>query len=105
MLDRIKLVLGIEDNEQDDVLGVLVSYVESHLRSLLKEEVPAELEYIVEEITIRRFNRIGAEGMKSESVEGHTVTFYSLKDDFEPYMDIINEYKDENHGRGRVMFI
>jgi len=105
MLDRIKLILGIEDNEQDALLEVLISHVEGHLLSLLDDEIPYELNFIVEEIVIRRFNRIGTEGMRSESVEGHTVTFYDLKDDLEPYMSIINKYRDDDHGRGRVIMI
>ena len=107
MLDRIKIVLGIKDDKQDELIEILVSNVKGHLESLLGKEVPSELEFIVEEITIRRFNRIGTEGMKSESVEGHSVTFYDLKDEFEPYMSIIDEHRDDDTatGRGKVMFI
>lgn len=113
-LKNIKIVLGINDNLQDAVLEVLIRNVTKHLVGLLKKvnknltEVPGELGYIVEEITIRRFNRIGTEGMKTESVEGHRVDFYDLKDEFVPYQEIIEGYAEEpedNGGRGKVMFI
>ena len=112
MLERIKTMLGIGDTLQDDVLNIIIENVEKHLLGKLKlvnksiVEVPEELDYIVEEIAIRRYNRIGTEGMRSESVEGHNVTFYDLDQDFVPYQDVIDDYKeDSSDGRGRVMFI
>ena len=107
MLERIKTLLGIEDSLQDAVLTVIMENVSSHLKALLGKEIPTELNYIVEEITVRRFNRLGTEGMKSEEVEGHSVTFYDLKDEFVPYEDVIDAHKADNGvtGRGKVMFL
>lgn len=108
MLSRIKTLLGIEDILQDDVLDILISNVTSHLKGLLGKGVPVELNYIVEEITIRRYNRIGSEGMKTDSVEGDRIEFYDLKDEFVPYLDIIESHRDkptEEPKRGKVMFI
>src|SRR5690625_1916986 len=106
MKSRIKTVLGIEDTIQDGVLDILIENVTNHLKTLLGKDVPEHLNFIIEEIVIRRFNRIGTEGMKSESVEGHRVDFYDLKDEFDPYMSIINAESDNGTGeRGRVMFI
>jgi Phage gp6-like head-tail connector protein len=107
MLQRIKTILDIEDNRQDEVITIIMENVSNHLKALLGKEIPAELNYIVEEITVRRFNRLGTEGMKSEEVEGHSVTFYDLKDEFVPYEDVIDAYKADNGvtGRGKVLFI
>ena len=107
MLERIKTMLGIEDSEQDAVLNIIIENVKSHLRAMLGKEPPPELDFIIEEITIRRYNRIGSEGMTSESVEGHSVNFYDLKEEFTPYESIIASYKEppEKPGRGRVMFL
>lgn len=106
MLANIKILLGIKDSLQDDVLDILIQNVQSHLMVLLGKQIPEELSFIVQEIVIRRFNRIGTEGMKSESVEGHSIAFYDLKDEFVPYTDIIDSYKEavDEPKRGRVMF-
>lgn len=105
MIENIKLLLGIDDTLQDRVLEIIINNTQSHLKVLLgRENIPEKLNFIVEEISIRRFNRIGTEGMKSESVEGHNITFYDLKDDFVPYLDIINGEEDDK-GRGKAMFI
>jgi|SRR5699024_522402 len=114
MLENIKVLLGIEDDLQDHVLNILINNTNKHLLTRLKilnkeiEEVPKDLDYIVQEIVVRRFNRLGTEGMKSESVEGHKVDFYELEKDFTPYEDIINSYADDETkggGRGKVIMI
>ena len=108
MLEEIKTLLGIKDNLQDDVLGVIIKNVTSHLVGLLGKPIPAELNYIIVEISVRRFNRLGTEGMKSETVEGHKVDFYDLDKDFDPFLGIIEAHKDvvpEAPKRGKVMFL
>lgn len=39
------------------------------------ETIPDRLEYIVEEVAVKRFNRVGAEGMSQESVDGVLIRF------------------------------
>lgn len=110
MIQRIKTLLGIEDSLQDDVLNIIVENVEQHLLRKLTivndtiEEVPPELSYVTEEISIRRFNRLGSEGMKSESVEGHRIDFYDLHQEFTPYQDVIEGYREERT-MGKVRFL
>lgn len=106
--EKIKTRNDIQDDKQDGVIDDIIDTVQNHMKALLGKETPSGLEYIVKEISIIRFNRIGSEGMKSESVEGHSVTYNSLDDDFAPYMSIIiSERGDDStrQGRGKVMFI
>ena len=65
-LDYVKSLTG--DNPQ--VEAIYNAIAERLLIRLDETEIPLSLEYVVDEATIRRFNRIGSEGMKSESVEG-----------------------------------
>lgn len=111
MLERIKKILNINDSLQDEVLNILISNVSSHLLALIDNDqidvIPDGLNHVVEEITVRRYNRLSSEGFKSESVEGHSVTFYDLNEEFTPYLSIILNYNDPptKSGRGRVFFI
>lgn len=107
MLDRIKTLLGITDNLQDEVLTIIIDNVSDHLKAMLGKEIPEDLSFIVVEVSIRRFNRLGTEGAKAESVEGHSVTYYELTDEFVPYHSLIEAHKvDEGYNqRGKVMFI
>ena len=89
-LDYVKQLTG--NNPQ--VEAIYNNIAERLLHRIKDTEIPAELEYIVDEATIRRFNRIGSEGMKSESVEGHSVTYID-GDELEPYESVIVAYLEE----------
>ena len=89
-LEYVKSLTG--DNPQ--VEAIYSKIAERLLHRIKETEIPLELEYIVEEATIRRFNRIGSEGMKSESVEGHSVTYID-GDELEPYESAIVAYLEE----------
>ena len=94
-LDSVKQLTG--DNPQIDVIYEMVT---RRLATILKDvqfvdKALVDLEYIIDEVTIVRFNRIGSEGMKSETVEGHRVEF-NHDDPFLAYADIIQQYIDEN---------
>lgn len=111
MIERIKTLLDLKDNLQDEALNIIIENVTSHLQGKLKKvnktiiEVPEELNYVIEEISIRRYNRIGTEGAKAESVEGHRVEFYDLEKDFVPYQEVIDDYKEDmGPQRGKVLF-
>ena len=105
-LENVKLLLSINDNVQDELLKRIIDNTEKRLISLLPvdiEEVPDRLEYIVEEVAVKRFNRVGAEGMTQESVDGRSNTFQS--NDFDEYMDVIDAlYPKESSKRGRGVF-
>ena len=86
-LDYVKQLTG--DNPQ--VEAIYNAIAERLLIRLDETEIPLSLEYVVDEATIRRFNRIGSEGMKSESVEGHSVTYID-GDELAPYESAIDAY-------------
>ena len=86
-LEYVKSLAG--DNPQ--VEAIYSKIAERLLHRIKNTEIPLGLEYIVEEATIRRFNRIGSEGMKSESVEGHSVTYLD-GDELAPYESAIVAY-------------
>ena len=86
-LDYVKSLTG--DNPQ--VEAIYSKIAERLLHRIKNTEIPLGLEYIVEEATIRRFNRVGSEGMKSESVEGHSVNYID-GDELAPYESAIVAY-------------
>ena len=105
-LENVKLLLSIKDDLQDKLLIRIIDNTEKRLISLLPigiEEVPDRLEYIVEEVAVKRFNRVGAEGMTTESVDGRSNTFQA--NDFDEYMDVIDQYTPRTTGkRGAGIF-
>lgn len=107
MHDNIKALLGITDDSQDDKLTAIVDSVKARLLVLLggADTVPAALAYIVDEVAIIRFNRIGSEGMSSHSVEGESITFGD--NDFGGFMGDIDAWMSEQQETkiGRVRFL
>ena len=55
-------------------------------------EVPKELEHIAVEMIVRRFNRVGSEGMSAESVEGHSATY--TESDMREFEAAIDDWVD-----------
>jgi len=106
MLETVKILLGIADETKDDLLNAILTLTEKRMCFLCggAEAVPDELEYIVTEVTVRRFNRIGSEGVESHTVEGETMTWSD--DDFADYMDDIQTYlaRQSDSGTGIVRF-
>ena len=108
MLEQIKTVLNLKHHEADAVLESLIETTQNRLKILLGgiEAVPEELSYIVIEVVISRFNRIGSEGLSSHSVEGESMAW--SQDDFDAYKTDISEWKKQNEkdkGRGVIRFL
>lgn len=104
VIDDVKALLGIED--EDSKLNVIITLTENRLKALLgQKEVPSELEYIVTEVSIARFNRIGSEGLSGHTVEGEALTFKD--NDFDQYADDIQTWRDAQSDQdiGRIRFL
>lgn len=84
----------------DDKLEVIERRTNERLVSLLNvEDVPKEFDYISYEVTLKRFNRIGQEGMQSYSQEGLSMAFPDS--DFDEYADVIDEWKNRNDSESK----
>lgn len=108
MLKNLKILLGIEseDTSLDEKLELILDSVQGRLKILIGGMgVPKELEHVIVEVAVIRFNRIGSEGMSSHSVAGESTSYN--ENDFSAYMDEIQAYLDSVDGvkRGRVRFL
>lgn len=106
MLNKIKTLIGIQDTSQDEKLALIIQMVEARLNVLLGTDyVPKEMNYIVVEVAVNRYNRIGSEGLTSHTVEGETLDF--TDNDFSSYMAEISAYVEDHKEitRGKVRFI
>lgn len=105
ILENVKELLGNPKNI-DDKLNVIIELTQKRLGNLLSvKEVPEELEYIVIEVSVIRFNRIGSEGVSSHSVEGESMSFND--DDFDSYDKDIRSWLNNQSDlkKGRVRFL
>lgn len=109
ILDNVKKMLDIDEERDQTMIEKLQWIIESAEKRLCLflggvEDVPAELEYIVAEVAIVRFNRISSEGTTSHSVEGESISWSD--DDFAGYRKDIEAWnKEHKKGSGIVRFI
>lgn len=102
-LSSVKTLLSINDDEQDALLGKIIDHTQAKLLTYLpsdKEEVPSKLGFVVEEVAVKRYNRVGAEGMRSESLDGHSTKFQD--NDFDEFLDIIERLYPIDNGSNRA---
>ena len=95
MLEDLKLLLGLEDTDKktEQQLQLILNATKQRLKFLLGGlEPPEEMEYIILDVSVIRFNRIGSEGLSSHSVEGESLSW--SENDFAGYMDDIQSYLD-----------
>lgn len=103
VLDDVK-VLTSDNNEAK--FEVIQRLTEQRLQSILGlvDNVPQELDYIVTDVVLKRFNRISNEGISSYSQEGESMTFQDS--DFDEYANEITRYKSRlNDKSGIVRFL
>lgn len=108
MLDEIKRTLEITDTSLDAQLNDFIGRITDRLLLRLDVEfLPLELQYIVVETTVKRFNLKGNEGMTSYSQEGESISYGDLLDEYRE--DIIlwinNRDRKVNANIGVVRFL
>lgn len=104
--ENVKILIGEVDDNRDKLIDVIIDLTSQRLINLLDgvEDIPRQLEYIVTEVAIARFNKIGSEGTSGHSVDGESLSFKD--DDFDIYLDDIEKYKDStNTQKGKVVFL
>lgn len=111
MLEKIMTLLGLETIGEDiqNKLETIIDITSQRLCVMLNiDTVPDVLEYVVVEVSIIRFNRIGSEGVNSHNVQGENMTWWS-DDDFKAYRNDITAWLDVQDDptttRGRLTFI
>ena len=95
LLNRIKTLLNSEGNE--NLIYEIVNITESKILNYINAtEMPKELEFVLIELSVQRFNRIGSEGIASESIDGKSVSY---DDDFTGYKHYLDDYISRNSVR------
>lgn len=99
IIEQVKALLGISDNLQDNLLTVIQSLTEAHFKAYSNQnDIPEKLQYIIVEVMVKRFNKLGSEGMKTQKVEGLDMEF--ALDDFVEYDKVIRRQFSGNFKAG-----
>lgn len=111
VLINIKIKLGIINNadevneEEDALLEALCKDAYDYMYIFFEcgqkgymNTVPVQLQFVLESVVIKRYRRIGAEGIAIEKIDVLSTT-YESGDDFAEYLGIMNHYKRTNSGK------
>lgn len=110
MLEIILTLLGLDEPTEamQNKVETIMELTKQRLGLMLGQSIiPEALEYIVVEVTVARFNRIGSEGTSSHTVQNESMTWSD--NDFKPYLSDIQTWldaqEDPSTTRGRIRFI
>lgn len=99
VLKNVKLIKGINDTLQDDLLDILIAESEARILAYINakretrlEDLPAALEYVLQDVTVIRFNKLNAEGAVQDSEEGRSFTWNNNY--LEEHFGALNSYHD-----------
>lgn len=94
-LDNVKIVLEIEDDSKDELLITLLTNAANYIKLAIdSDKVPEELFFIAEEVCVKRYRKLGGEGISTEKVDCLSTTY--VQDDFQQYKKLLSSYKDKH---------
>lgn len=97
MLEKLKLMLNIKDNSKDDLLTILLAQATNKVNLATNSTtLPTQLEWIVVEMAIRRYNKLGSEGVASESVDGISKSYEGEATELDAYTSYLASYSSVN---------
>lgn len=71
MLERLKIILGKKDGQEDEKLSALLSMAEDKILDIIgRDTLPERLQSVCVEIAVIMYNRQGTEGNSSRSEGG-----------------------------------
>jgi len=98
-LEKLKLILEIEGNDEDDLLNYLLESTEQMILNYCNiPELPAELEDVLIAMTADRHN--SPDGVMASMKVGDTSVNYSQHEN-----NIINDYKSQLHRFRRLSWV
>lgn len=94
----VENILKLYEGNTSEKLEVLKDLTEQQLKIKINSDtIPNNLEYIVTNVVMVRFSRIGSEGYSSESIGGMSISYLTPTSDFEPYIQDITDYLNSNN--------
>lgn len=79
MLNKIKLIIGIDlvDTSKDTLLTLLIEQAEEFARNIIRSNNLCGLSGVICKMVVYAYNRLGTEGLSSESYSGATFSYDS----------------------------
>ncbi|MCD4839734.1 phage head-tail connector protein [Neobacillus sedimentimangrovi] len=97
----MKTILALNNSDKDSILNeFIVNFTNAVNLYCGTETLPKELEFVVVECTIARYNRLGSEGLSQEQIDSIGSSYQS--NIITPYLPYMDSYKNS---RKKVKFL
>lgn len=75
MLENVKLLLGITSADKDELLELLISQATAEAKQMTQNDDTQALKVVITKMVIYNYNRLGTEGLNSESYSGVSYSY------------------------------
>jgi hypothetical protein len=101
-ISNIKELIGITGTTEDSVIRIIKTMCQKVIMAYLRADTfPTALDYIADELAVRRYTKIGVEGVSQESIMSSSTTKY-IQDDLQDYIWILERYGEVDSDNTRV---
>jgi len=103
VLDSVKLRIGLADTVQDDLLSDLIEDATARVLTYINQDgvvnqtVPDSVAWVIKDIVVKMYNRIGDEGKQSGTEGNVSNTWETI--DLSKYADALDVYRESSQSR------
>lgn len=108
--DSIKILVGVTDDKQDNLINELISNAKDQILAYINQDnngqaitMPNDIDFIVKDVVVQMFNRLGDEGKASSSEGSVSSTWSDI--DLSRYASFLDKYRKQKYGQIRMRFI
>lgn len=109
LIDSIKLLVGVTDDKQNDLINELISNAKEQILAYVNQDnnkpvaMPDDVDFIIKDVVVQMYNRLGDEGKASSSEGSVSITWSDV--DLTKYAGFLNKYRNQSYGQVRMRFI
>ena len=103
ILDSVKLRIGLADTMQDNLLSDLIEDATARVLTYINQDgivnqtVPDSVAWVIKDIVVKMYNRIGDEGKQSGTEGNVSNTWETI--DLSQYADALDVYRELSQSR------
>ncbi len=103
ILDSVKLRIGLNDTVQDNLLSDLIEDATARVLTYINQDgivnqtVPDTVAWVIKDIVVKMYNRIGDEGKQSGTEGNVSNTWEAI--DLSQYADALDVYRESSQSR------
>lgn len=101
IIDNVKILLGLTGNDKDALLNILITQAEDDALAITRREDLTGMDSVIERMVVYLYNRLGTEGLNSESYSGAS---YNYKDGYpDDILKALDNYSTGVNAGGKLI--